>query len=167
VFTTRYAIGILNEVVEAIRSADEAGFLGDPKLLAVVQNVDGLTQAAWADLVAMARKDPALSATATFLDRVRNRAAFHYDRTRLFQGYQYHFVTLAPRPENEFAYVSIGDTMEQTRFYFADAAAQHAYGLWDPNGDLMVQANLHLKGMSLAIWDLLRTYLAQNEQPLA
>lgn len=59
---------------------------------------------------------------------VRNSLAFHYryGGSSITGGYQRHFATTPRRPESEHAYMSLGESMERTRFFFADAAAQAA-----------------------------------------
>src|SRR5829696_1487020 len=58
--------------------------------------------------------------------KIRNSIAYHYYQPKkLVQGYKKH--SSSPRSEhNALAYSSFGKNMEESRFYFADAAAEHA-----------------------------------------
>jgi hypothetical protein len=56
---------------------------------------------------------------------VRNNLAFHYGAKVLARGYASYFADRAQR-FHEHAVVSDGENMEQTRFYFADAAIEQA-----------------------------------------
>lgn len=54
--------------------------------------------------------------------------AFHYYQAKvLLTGYEAFFRDAKPTPYNEFAFASIGRSLEATRFYFADAAASFTY----------------------------------------
>jgi hypothetical protein len=53
---------------------------------------------------------------------------FHYSYSeRLTRAYRSFFETDAKVDQNRRAYLSFGPTMNSTRFYFADAAAQRMY----------------------------------------
>lgn len=52
---------------------------------------------------------------------IRNKVSFHYDPKELFKGFQYHFFRNVTSIEP--AFVSRGKSMRNSRFYFADAAA--------------------------------------------
>jgi hypothetical protein len=59
------------------------------------------------------------------LERVRNAGIHHYGDTKdLLRGYQHFFNKDTNAPLNNEAYFCAGDSIEKTRFYFADAAAQ-------------------------------------------
>ena len=55
-----------------------------------------------------------------FLARIRSKVLSHYDAEEILQGYQQFFKD----PTTQKPYISPGDTMASTRFYFSDAAAQ-------------------------------------------
>ncbi|HEU4501767.1 MAG TPA: hypothetical protein VFR82_08960 [Nitrospira sp.] len=74
----------------------------------------------WFDVVGIALgKSSADSRLEKLLLRIRNNVSFHYDAKALYGGFRHHF--LVHQPE-ERAYVSRGNTVQSTRFYFADAA---------------------------------------------
>ena len=63
--------------------------------------------------------------------KIRNSIAYHYYQPKkLVQGYKKHFLE-SPRSEhNALAYSSFGKNMEESRFYFADAAAERAVNMY-------------------------------------
>lgn len=56
------------------------------------------------------------------LIRIRNKVSFHYDCEEIYSGYEAHF--FEGKEVKEQAFVSRGKSMNESRFYFADAAAQ-------------------------------------------
>jgi hypothetical protein len=83
------------------------------------------TRRAWHDLVKVATRQGTAD-DANFSDvlvKIRNNAAYHYYQTKLpVRGFRRHFFESARNPLNAAAFASVGKNMEQTRFYFADAA---------------------------------------------
>ena len=83
----------------------------------------------WDELVKIAVGKGARSDTdfTRVLMLTRNNAVYHYNQPKpLVAGYRRHFFNNPPNPTNEHAYASVGQNMERTRFYFADAAVQGA-----------------------------------------
>src|SRR5688572_5360647 len=80
---TRQAIAILHELLEAIQSAHHVGLLQQPSFEQAVRRCSPRTRAAWSDLVAAATNhhQRGKSDLRKYLHEIRNRAAFHYDRT--------------------------------------------------------------------------------------
>jgi|SRR5450759_432398 len=79
----------------------------------------------WDDLVKIATEKgtPRDTAFAEVLVQTRNSVSYHYYQPKmLIAGFRHYFFELAPGAHNESAFASIGENMEQTRFYFADAA---------------------------------------------
>jgi hypothetical protein len=97
----------------SIRAAD-GGIVAQPKFQSALGGLDSVTRAAWDDLIAVATDAAAQSDVARFLDRVRNRTAFHYDRTRLLEGYWHHFRDLAEATPGSDARYSFGSTLIAT-----------------------------------------------------
>lgn len=122
--TTRQAIRILHEIIVAIEKAHKDRALDDLTLKEALAAVSGTTRRAWQDLldIALGKGD---EATRQFALLVRNTLAAHYDWKSLLRGYHQCFYE-QPREPHGVAYASIGNTMQQTRFFFADAAAQVA-----------------------------------------
>jgi hypothetical protein len=64
---------------------------------------------------------------------IRNKVSFHYDPKELYRGYRYHFFKSPGSAEP--AFVSRGNSMKSSRFYFADAAADGYFGSQLENKD--------------------------------
>jgi len=84
---------------------------------------------AWDELVAVSTKSDERSlAIRPYLRDLRNDGVFHYAyHENLLAAYRKHFFTDAKVAQNEQAYVSIGRSFRETRFYFAHAAAQRMF----------------------------------------
>ena len=68
--------------------------------------------------------------SSTVLAMVRSNAAFHYYQPKMLaEAYRAFFFTDPTSANNEAAYVSVGNDMDATRFYYADAAAQRCMQL--------------------------------------
>lgn len=113
----RYVAAALHEVLKLIEKHQP--LFTDPRF---VQALGMLKRARpdWDLLVAAVHDKPLRSA----LERIRSNGTFHYYNTRdIVAQYRRHFFEAERVPENEAAYLSAGENTEQTRFYFADAAA--------------------------------------------
>jgi hypothetical protein len=66
---------------------------------------------------------------------VRNKLVFHYDPKETFSGYSRFFSSQIPAAER--AFLSSGSSMSETRYYFADAAANGylTRGIEDKKGE--------------------------------
>jgi hypothetical protein len=68
--------------------------------------------------------DPWVAALKKFLTKARANGGYHYKyNTPLMRGY-IDFYKNPVNPENKLAYMSMGRNLEQTRFYFSDAAME-------------------------------------------
>jgi hypothetical protein len=96
-----------------------------------------------------------------WLVKVRNNAVSHYYNPKaLMQGYRRHFFEEPPAPYNEFAFASLGASLEETRFYFADAAVSAYYHqVLDPGGGHMEAAGAHLKRVNAVLRGLVSKYM--------
>jgi len=75
----------------------------------------------WASLVSVATESSRPDSMAKVLIVIRNKVAFHYDPKQLSQGFASAFLSKSPYGK---PLISRGSVMRDTRFYFADAAAQ-------------------------------------------
>jgi hypothetical protein len=102
--------------------------------------------------------------------RIRNNLGFHYydSGKNLRRGYV-SFFNRKKNCKNEFAYYSIGETVEVTRFFFSDAAADEAVQLVagkeekgeanDPLEQYRNQLTYTINVLNLAIISIFRKYL--------
>lgn len=160
VWTKRYAAAVLNELMVAVKHAHKAGILGQSMFIRTAQALDDQERVAWNNIVDVAMGRPGTaSALRAFFDRVRNRAAFHFDRGQLWEGYQAHFHRRKKDAFNEQAYMSVGRTLGATRFYFADAAAQLALELYDTKGELWPLVNQVTRSVNVALRAVVDTHV--------
>lgn len=91
--------------------------------LLLLKKLNPETRSNWIDLTRLSDGSSILSKIA----RVRSNVAFHYDHSmeELRKGYiRSFFSERKDLVQHKYAYFSIGMTMEQTRMYYSDAAAE-------------------------------------------
>jgi hypothetical protein len=156
----RFIVGIINELLVATEAAEDKGILKDALFTKAVSNSGKASEQAWQDLVSVARKEPATTEVRRALDTARNRAAFHYDRSRLRDSYKKYFLT---GPQTEYtaaAFASLGKTLESTRFFYADAAVNEALAFSD---ETFAVINRHIRGMNQSLRNVVEQYLLLRE----
>src|SRR5215203_1273523 len=169
---TRHLLAMLHEVLQAIVEADRAGLLTSSEFRqALEQTPRAVRRMGWPSLLSAALGDAAdlgdtSSGLQPFLVQARNNLASHYDQSlKLMDGYENHFRDLSKGATTAYAYVSFGATVEATRFYFADAAAQRALLLLDPDESLET-AFRHLDTVAVIVGYVVLQYLHVKEQRL-
>jgi hypothetical protein len=115
----RAVAGLLHELFDLLRDNDDV--LRHPFFTSLVQHLHPVSREAWSLLVNVARGATPTDPLGKKLLLLRNKVFFHYDAKALSTGYVEHF--LGPHKLDDRAYVSRGNSMRATRFFFADAAA--------------------------------------------
>ena len=116
----RLFVSYVHELFELIRNHRE--LLDHPFLVKVLKQVHGNSRAAWKTLVSVADDATPKDELDKLLLLVRNKVVFHYDPKGIYRGFNQQF--LDPGCSQQRGYVSRGLSMNETRFYFADAAVQ-------------------------------------------
>jgi hypothetical protein len=122
---SRLQIGALHEFMKLLK--EEQKIAEGREIGNLIASIPKENRAAWKSLVSTAlgkstEPDPLTNA----LERIRNSLAFHYYQPKgLARGFQEFFFE-SDREGNDAAFYSVGGGMEQTRFYYADAAANLA-----------------------------------------
>lgn len=162
IWGSRMTLGLIHELLKAIDVATKAGVLDNRAFTETVASIAPRARSAWSLLVAVATSADSREMTAKlrrYLVQVRNNAAFHYYQpTELHRGYKEHFFV---RPRDEFnrsAFASIGENMERTRFYFADAAISRYYDS-DANNELFKASTALRSPVNLALRSVVHAYL--------
>jgi hypothetical protein len=134
VWASRMSLSTIHEVMEAIRSAAQERILERQPIVETVGLLEGDDHTDWQSLVAVAVDSDAQGhELKRFLVRVRGNVTFHYNQPKaLRQAYDRFFFADPPADYNRFAFASLDESMEGTRFYFADAAA----GRYDDNPEM-------------------------------
>ncbi|OHA84199.1 MAG: hypothetical protein A2408_01995 [Candidatus Yonathbacteria bacterium RIFOXYC1_FULL_52_10] len=124
----RMMIGTLSEFFRFINDNQE--ILKTERFRGVYSTLNRDLKGRW-DLIAeiaFTQETKEVNDFAKVLMRVRNNLSFHYYQSgkTLRKGFIEHFLKDGKSTANEKAYFSSGETMEETRFFFCDAASQRA-----------------------------------------
>lgn len=117
--TVRYQMGILHELLKLIEKNRDT--IDQPAFRKVVKQLTGPSKVAWQTLVDIADSKGSGSEVGRVLLLVRNKVGSHYDPKAIGIAYRARFLGTDPVGP---AMVSRGQNMQESRFYFADAAAQ-------------------------------------------
>ena len=127
----------------------------------LMRQLDKPSREAWENLILFSKdiKKPKTAFNHSLL-RIRNTIASHYDPREIFRGYKNKFL----HDENE-PFISIGNSMAESRFFFADAAAQE-YTRFLIGENFLVEYYSHFnstKGnINIAIYKLILTFVQKR-----
>lgn len=160
----RFAIGVMCEVLRLLHKFEvevRGEYVGR-----LVRRLSAQKRRAWGSVVAVALGDVGdvgdeRSGLFNSLKRIRDQTAFHYHQPKtLLQGYQRHFFENEKSVENDAAYYSDGNSMEETRFYFADVAARENL-LRHDNKDAAMELG---REMNVAVKHVIIEYIRDRER---
>jgi len=114
----RLQVGLLHELLNLLRESGNA--LLHPFIAKVVKLMPSNARGSWKSLVSVAMGSTPTDQFGRSLLLIRNKVSFHYDPKAIFSGYRHHFLGSTKRDDR--AFISRGQSMSATRFYFADAA---------------------------------------------
>jgi hypothetical protein len=123
----RYQVSVLHELFKALSSFTSV--LESEEFRALVASMPANAKGQWDELVAIASGTARAEETELggLLARIRNSIGFHYYNPKtLADGFQYVFAGEGQHDGTRQAWASFGKNMEETRFYYADAAVQGA-----------------------------------------
>ncbi len=125
--TIRLLAGILHELMNVIDK--ETAVVDSSEFKAIVARLPSPQRRAWTQVARIARREDdaptAASPDSHLLCLIRNNLVFHYGPKVIAKGYGEFFARPALKFRDK-AVVSDGRNMEETRFYFADAAMGRA-----------------------------------------
>jgi hypothetical protein len=123
----RIQAGFVHELAELVeRNLKIIASAGFQK---IVKGLNRKGREAWASVVAAAENRPGDDPLARVVFFARNKVGFHYDQKEILRGYAKCFI----EPTGRVPFISRGTKMANTRFYFADAAAEaYIRSLGDP-----------------------------------
>jgi hypothetical protein len=164
--TSRTVLAITHEVLRSIGKASEQKVLELPDFRAAVRLLeDGPAKKAWKRLVAAGLGKPREAELREYMRVVRNKSVFHYNQWQeILQAYQHFFVATETR--NSSAFVSLGGSMEATRFYFADAVAQTMYVGTSDTRELFRRADELATLLHVALHGILRAFIVVRTERL-
>ncbi len=156
----RLSMLVLHEVLTAIRTAESEGILDTDDWSEAVNRLDAKSKRDWKDLVELAHTTASQDPVRNYICQSRNNLAAHYYQpASLSKGYRHFFVETPPSEFNEYALASLGSEVEETRFYFADAAAQMAQKLINPDNALSNEVYSYTLRMFQSLRFLIEGYL--------
>ncbi len=115
----RLNIALIQELLNLI--ADNQRTIKHPFFNSVVKQLSKQDRDSWDALANASLQKQTSSPLNKFLLMIRNKVSSHYDPKELYRGYRYHFFRSGASSESPF--ISRGTSMQSSRFYFADAAA--------------------------------------------
>ncbi len=116
----RLHIGFVHELFKLIQNNKR--LLGHIFFKEVIRLLNKKARKSWEALIEAALVEEASSKKGSPLHMVRNKVAFHYDAKELLAGYNIGFFKNGETLEG--ACISLGNSLEEARFYFADRAIQ-------------------------------------------
>jgi hypothetical protein len=134
----RIQAGVVHELLDLVRRSKAAAT--HPSFLALTRKLTPAGRSAWASITDVAFDQPKNDALGKALLFLRNKLAFHYDPTEIGSALQSY---LAKAPDKRL-FISRGNGMRHTRFYFADGAAERY--LLDKAADPVVEEFLNAEG---------------------
>ncbi len=118
-FIDRITIGISHELFNLIK--DNKSVLDHICFKEIIKTLSKKSKESWWALVDTSLGKTTDNPLAKVLMLIRNKIAFHYDPKVIMKGYKHFFML---RKTMDKAYISRGNTMSESRFYYADAAAE-------------------------------------------
>ncbi len=159
----RILIAGMLELLQTLSENREVIDSGDfRRLVKMVKKIHTDFDDDWGPLMALALetcKPGAGHAFTNALVKIRNNGAYHYKQTKsLFDGLEDYCKTREDR-----GYVSEGNTLEKTRFYFADAAIQcyhqRVVGKGEYRGDFPSDLDKYIKKVNNVLYFVTLVYL--------
>ena len=115
----RLLVGLLHELFDLIRKNQDV--IQHPFLASVIKQLPPPRREAWNAVITVASGATPADPLGKSLLLIRHKVSAHYDPKAVVGGYKHHF--LNAEKSDDRAFVSRGNSMKSTRFYFADAAA--------------------------------------------
>lgn len=161
----RHHIGLVHAICELIRK--NQSILDDPLFRAVFMQMTRRARESWQALAGAALGQLAKGSLAESLARIRHKVSFHYDTEEIYSGYRKHFFDESGTVKEQAA-VSIGGGMSESRFYFADAAAQGYLEIrltGEEAKSLFEEVIGTMEDMSVAVLDLVHKFIQRRGFP--
>ncbi|MBZ9578179.1 hypothetical protein KJA13_04120 [Patescibacteria group bacterium] len=120
----------------------------------IIRVLNKKARKSWTLLIDIALADESAPKKSNPLHMIRNKVAFHYDAKELLAGYKKGFFENGEILEN--ACISLGNTIENARFYFADRAIQ-AYVEKGLNADMksfIVSFGKIMRDINVALYNI-------------
>jgi|GEM_PF-2125956 len=155
----RQRAGCVHEMIALVR--DNLSVLTEPYFVSTYRTLSSKQRDSWDVIVTVARDKPKDTPLGKALLLMRNKIAFHYDAARIGQGY----LKLLEEYPNEPALLCRGTNAHETRFCFADAAAETALFIqedFEVAKGLAFGNNKIFDDLNLAIYHLVTKFILRR-----
>ena len=157
----RFMAGVVHELMVELK--EELKTIESEAFRKILEALTPQASKSWQAMLAVARGDNPSSKADSYshmLLLVRNSVAFHYSGKALGRGYREHFDDTS-RPHSTRAVFSDGTSMEDTRFFFADAATEQTLAsVTGLTRELVLHRTAELAGtINLALKPIVVAYL--------
>ncbi len=115
----RVRLGLLHELLKLLCKAKTT--IADQSMIQIVERLSREAREAWEALVNIANGIDVDPRFTSIILMIRHKVSFHYDSKAIQRGFTRHFC--GDERSDDYAYISRGRNMGETRYYFADAAA--------------------------------------------
>jgi hypothetical protein len=148
-------IANVHELLRVIR--ENGGVLQSPPFMEVLKKLNKEQREAWQEIVDAAAGDAHATPLGKYLARCRDKATGHYDVKDLYKAFRAS-IDLDPEPK---LFISRGNALLETRFYFADRAVENIVMGTDADAAreiLFTEVNL-LSSINLALFLLVTRFI--------
>jgi superfamily I DNA/RNA helicase len=159
-FLDRLNISALHELFKLIER--EKDLLDDSFMKSLIRTLNKEARSAWKALVDASLLKVSSDKCSKELMFIRNKITFHYDRKIVLSGFE-HFIKYGTVTRDP--YISRGNNMAKSRFYFADAAAEHyllSLGGIDNLEKLFEQVREMIKKINLCIYLIVINFIQKR-----
>jgi hypothetical protein len=122
----RFIGALIFELLSVLK--DERTTVESSEMAELVGRLPAKERRSWDAIISVAfDRQPSSGPTGStwkMLVKLRNKVSFHYDPETIGRGYRHHFFESPGKAHTDRAVFSNGRTMESSRFFFADAAAE-------------------------------------------
>lgn len=159
-FIDRITFGLSHELFRLIK--DNKDVLSDKFFKGVIKSINKNAKKSWQALVDTSFEKYSDNKLAKDLMLIRNKVSFHYDPNAIYKGYEHFYIEIKKMDK---AYISRGNNMPESRFYFADAAAESCmkslYGA-DDMSLLAKSVGENLKKLNTTVWIIINNFIAKR-----
>lgn len=159
---TRLTHSLFFELAKLIQENPQA--LNHTLFIETIKKVHKKNKEHWDQLVSYAtsNKDQSLKELRDMSCLIRNNIAFHYYQPKFLAGGYQEFFSQNSNPANQNAFISRGNSLQSTRFYFADAAVEGCFEKYigkEKAGKLRPALNHLSESLVQALWDIVDSFI--------
>ncbi len=156
----RLHIAFAHELLKLVETNKD--ILQHPFFKETIRMISKKARESWDIILEAALPEKVPEKTSNLLARIRNKTVFHYDAKELFAGYKKGFFEDGKTLQN--ACISIGNTLENVRFYFADVAVQGYLekGLDIDTKHFIAELEKIMRGINIALYDICTKFIQRR-----